>query len=69
MKRIARFAVAEIAQRSVAFVVGGVAPHGGSRDTAPVELVGHEAGVGDADAEAEGPHGRQISDALAELAR
>ncbi len=60
-------AVPEVAQGSVAFVVGCLAPDGGCCDASLVEFVGHESGVGDADAEAECSHGRWVPDALAKL--
>lgn len=44
----------EVGQGGAAFVIWGVGPDGDGRDVGFVEDAGHESGVGDVDAEAEG---------------
>ena len=48
-------------------VVGCLAPDGGCCDASLVESVGHESGVGDADAEAQCSHGPWVPDVPAKL--
>ena len=50
----------------LAFAAGRLAADGDGGDAVAVEPVGHEVGVGDADAEAEGPHRRGV-DVVGEL--
>ncbi len=59
-------ACGEVGQGGAAFVVWGVGPDGDGWDAGFVEDAGHESGVGDVHAEAEGAHGADVFHSLDE---
>lgn len=59
--------VGQVAQGLAAIVVGGVGPDGGGGDAGVAEDAGHEPGVVDAHAEAEGAHARDVVGAAGHL--